>query len=115
MHKYYFMDIGIRNALIFNFNSLRLRDDVGKLWENFLIVERMKRNEYIRRPVNYYFRRTYDQKEIDLVEEGEGRLQGWEFTWSVKPPKPPAEWLTAYFNSSYEVITPENYHEFVGS
>ncbi|HCC84116.1 MAG TPA: hypothetical protein DEP87_00295 [Candidatus Pacebacteria bacterium] len=80
-HRYYFYDNGVRNALIQNFNTLNLRDDVGQLWENYLVSERMKVNHYHNRSVNSYFWRTYDQKEIDLVEETGGQLYGFEFKW----------------------------------
>jgi len=77
--KYYFIDLGIRNAIINNFNPLTLRNDVGQLWENFCVMERIKKNEYDRRHVNMYFWRTYDQKEIDYLEEIDGRLYAFEF------------------------------------
>ena len=75
-NRYYFLDNGIRNALINNFNSLSSRDDVGMLWENFIFAERLKRNTYLRRFANYYFWRTYSGQEVDLVEEEGGRLNG---------------------------------------
>lgn len=112
--KYYFMDTGIRNALIANFNGLALRDDGGALWENFAFIERLKRRSYRSLIANMYFWRTYDQKEIDLVEEREGRLFGYEMKWSsAKAPREPALWKSAYPNSSYEAITPSNYLDFV--
>ncbi len=79
--KIYFFDLGIRNALIKNFNELHLRNDVGALWENFCVIERMKHNRYNGRMVNSWFWRTYDQKEIDFVEESGGQFQGFEFKW----------------------------------
>lgn len=82
--RYYFLDNGIRNALISNFNDLSTRDDIGMLWENFLFVERMKKRDYSRLFANIYFWRTYDRKELDLVEEREGRLWGYEFKWGKK-------------------------------
>ena len=72
--RYYFYDNGIRNGLIGNFNPLKLRDDVGALWENYIQAERMKRNLYFGRVANCYFWRTYDRQEIDLVEDLDGRL-----------------------------------------
>ena len=112
--KYYFYDIGIRNALINNFNHISLRTDVGELWENYLFMERIKRGEYLGTRSNYYFWRTYDQKEIDLVEEREGKLFGYEFKYSPKKlPKAPKDWLGTYSNANYEVITPENYLDFI--
>jgi len=82
--KIYFWDNGIRNALISNFNSLEMRNDIGALWENFIVAERLKYNHYNRRYVNYYFWRTNDGKEIDLVEESGGKFDVFEFKWSAK-------------------------------
>ena len=114
MKMYYFMDLGIRNAVIANFNPLNLRNDVGQLWENFMIIERMKRNEYESQTVNYYYWRTYDQKEIDLIEESGGNLKGFEFKWnSSRKIKSPKEWLNTYENAEFEVISRENYQNFV--
>lgn len=111
--KYYFFDNGVRNAVIANFNSLELRDDIGKLWENFLIIERLKKQSYKNLYANNYFWRTWDRKEIDLVEEREGKLFGYEFKWKEKQVKQPREWLKNYPNSSFEIINKENYLEFI--
>jgi hypothetical protein len=113
MEKYYFYDNGIRNSLIKNFNDLDTRNDVGQLWENFLMVERMKNNSYSKLSVNYYFWRTYDQKEIDLIEERGGKLYGYEFKWNRKDVKAPKEWIEEYDSSEFEVIDRENFLEFV--
>lgn len=91
--RYYFIDNGIRNAVINNFNFLNYRDDLGQLWENFLFIERLKRNHYLQIPVNYYFWRTYDKKEIDLVEERDGKLYGYEFKYKSKKIKKPEIFL----------------------
>jgi uncharacterized protein len=82
--KYYFLDPGLRNACIRNFNPLTLRNDSGALFENFCIIERQKRLSNLGKPANFYFWRTYDQKEIDLIEERSGKLRGWEFKWGTK-------------------------------
>lgn len=111
--RYYFWDNGIRNAVISNFNRLSLRDDVGRLWENYCIAERLKRNHYQGRSGNYYFWRTYDQKEIDLIEEDGGVLWGFEFKWSEKAVKIPREFLDTYQGSRFHVVHRENYLEFV--
>jgi uncharacterized protein len=111
--RYYFWDNGIRNSLISNYNGLNIRDDVGKLWENFCISERLKKMHYLDIPVNHYFWRTYDQKEIDLVEERENKLFGYEFKWSETKVKPPAAFLESYRKSSFEVINRENYLDFI--
>ncbi len=112
--KYYFFDNGIRNALIAQFNDLDQRNDVGQLWENFILVERMKRRAYASIYANVYFWRTYDQQEIDLVEEREGKLFGYECKWSPrKAITAPKSWLAAYPEARWEVITPENYLDFL--
>jgi len=111
--RYYFWDNGIRNAIIMNFNTLNYRDDVGKLWENYCISERKKMNHYRQRLVNYYFWRTYDQKEIDLIEEADGKLSGFEMKWRHGKTKIPKEFLNTYKNSSFETITSDNYLEFI--
>jgi uncharacterized protein len=112
--KYYFLDNGIRNALIAQFNSLEQRNDVGQLWENFVFVERMKKRAHTPIFANIYFWRTYDRQEIDLVEEREGVLLGYEAKWSSKKGhKSPRLWLETYSNAEYKVITPENYLDFI--
>ncbi|HRY82419.1 MAG TPA: ATP-binding protein [Candidatus Moranbacteria bacterium] len=112
--KIYFYDLGIRNSLIQNFNLLSLRNDTGALWENLLIAERIKRNSHQKLRPNKYFWRTYDQQEIDFIEEQNGKLFGYEMKWKKKQVKAPAEWLKNYENSSFEIINKENYFEFVG-
>jgi len=112
--KYYFLDNGIRNAIISQFNPLALRDDVGKLWENFCFGERARFRAYTRLYANEYFWRTYDQQEIDLVEEREGQLFGYECKWSTtSTPVPPRDWLSTYPNATFTAITPQNYQEWV--
>jgi hypothetical protein len=111
--RYYFYDTGIRNALINNFNPLTIRNDIGELWENYVIAERLKRHEYLRRPVNAYFWRTYDKKEIDLVEECQDQLSGFEIKWSPLPAKPPQDWLSAYPNATFELIHQDHYLQFI--
>jgi len=112
MSRYYFYDNGIRNAVISNFNSLDMRDDVGALWENFLFMERLKMRTYKRIYANQYFWRTWDKKEIDLVEERDGKLYGYEFKWGGKVTKAPKEWLV-YDNAEYKVINRDNYLDFI--
>ncbi len=111
--KYYFYDNGLRNAVIANFNPLELRDDIGKLWENFLVIERLKKQSYTRLYSNNYFWRTWRQKEIDWVEEREGRLFGYKFKWRSKSRKTGTGWTEAYPDASLEIIDQENYLEFV--
>lgn len=112
--RYYFWDNGIRNVIVSNFNSLNLRDDIGKLWENYCISERMKKNQYRQQMVNPYFWRTYDQKEIDLIEESGGKLTGFEFKWTESKIKAPKQFLEAYDYSEFRVINRENYLDFIG-
>ena len=82
--RYYFFDNGVRNSLIQNFNPLNLRNDIGQLWENFLMSERRKTNAYSGKLVNAYFWRTYDQKEIDLIEEHNSFINGFDLSGSIK-------------------------------
>jgi len=113
--KVYFWDLGVRNCLIQSYNPLNLRDDVGKLWENFCIIERRKRNKNNLRMANSYFWRTYYQREIDYIEEADGLLKGFEFKWgNCGKPRIPKLWLETYKNASFEVVNRENYLEFVG-
>jgi uncharacterized protein len=111
--RYCFIDNGVRNALINNFNPLDLRNDAGELWENYLVIERMKRQEYLQEPANNYFWRTYTRKELDLVEERNGQLHGYEIKWGKARPGPPKEWITAYPDATWQLINRENYLEFV--
>lgn len=112
--KIYFYDNGIRNAIIKNFNPIALRQDIGALWENFLMSERKKVNNYNKRFVNTYFWRTHAQQEIDLIEESGGELQAKEFKWNDKGrAKLPESFAKAYPNTSFEVINKTNYLDFI--
>jgi len=112
--KYYFLDTGIRNALIAQFNSPEQRNDLGQLWENFVVVERLKYRTYAAIPANMYFWRTYDQQEIDLVEERDGRLFGYECKWSPKKPvAAPRSWAEAYPEAEFSIVHPKNYQNLV--
>ena len=112
--KWYFFDNGIRNALIANFNSINLRNDVGELWENYLLSERIKYQQYNGMVVNNYFWRTYQQQEIDWVEEREGALFAYELKWkSEKKVKIPSAWRDAYSDSKFEVMTSEKYLDWI--
>ena len=112
-NRWYFYDNGIRNALIRNYNPLNLRNDQGQLWENYLMAERMKVNAYLKRRVNTYFWRTYDQQEIDLIEESGIDLSAFEFKWKMNKVKIPAAWKNNYPSATFEVIQNENYLNFV--
>lgn len=113
MDKIYFYDVGVRNAIIGNFNELTERNDTGQLWENFLIAERIKRNAYHPHFVNYYFWRTYNNAELDLVEERGGQLMGYEFKWGQKKGSPPKSWLETYANASYQCYNRDNFLDFL--
>ncbi|MFA5322961.1 MAG: ATP-binding protein [Smithella sp.] len=111
--RYYFLDNGVRNALINNFNLLQQRNDCGELWENYLIMERLKKQEYLDASANNYFWRTYTKQEIDFVEERNGRLFGYEMKWGKAKPRPPKLWESAYPESSFELINTESYLKFI--
>jgi len=112
--KIYFTDNGIRNALIADFRPVELRDDVGKLWENFLVSERFKRNEYTGSYANSWFWRTQAQQEIDYIEEQDGHLSAFEFKWNpAAKVKQPKAFKAAYPDSSFNVIHKENVESFI--
>lgn len=108
--KIYFLDLGIRNAIINNQNPLKIRNDVGKLWENFVIAEKYKSQLGLGYKTNLYFWRTYDGQEVDLVEDKGGELKGYEIKLKSKSRRQPKDW-GLYTNSSWEVIDRENYWE----
>lgn len=112
--RFYFWDNGIRNAVISNFNPVDLREDVGKLWENFLISERIKIQTYRQSFSNFYFWRTYDKQEIDLIEENSGQISAFEMKWGNKKTKPPVGFQKAYPESEFKTITRENFFGFIG-
>ncbi len=111
--KVFFYDIGIRNYIINNTNQLAKRTDVGGLWENFCILERMKKNHNSRLFPNIFFWRTYEQKEIDYIEEMGGNLHAYEFKWSDKNVKKPKQFLEAYPQSSFEIVHKDDYFDFI--
>lgn len=112
--KIYFYDLGIRNALIQNFNTLDIRADVGALWENFCMVERLKFNQTHKHRCNKYFWRMYSGQEIDYIEEYSGKLEGYEFKYNPKAKfRKPTRFLETYENSSIKVIDSDNWWEFL--
>ena len=112
--RYYFYDNGIRNALISNFKRLTERNDTGDLWENYLASERVKKQHYNKIKARNFFWRTYDQQELDWLEETGEDLSGFEFKWSTtKVSKIPVAFSKAYPDASFEVITKNNYLEFI--
>ncbi len=112
--KWYFFDNGIRNALINNFNPIELRDDHGKLWENYVTAERLKLQEYTQMHTANFFWRTHTQQEIDWVEDRGGKLYAYEFKWnSTKKSKVPPLWVKGYPDANYMTINRENYLDFI--
>jgi predicted AAA+ superfamily ATPase len=111
--KYYFFDNGVRNALILNFNSLDKRNDVGALWENFLVMERLKKQAYKRIYANNYFWRTWEKKEVDWIEEREGKLFAFEFKFTKPKKTHLLDFKKAYPKAITKIITKENYLDFV--
>lgn len=113
--KIYFWDLGIRNALIGNFAQIENRTDVGALWENYAIVERLKFNSYRDNFAQSWFWRTQQQKEIDYIEEENGHLRAFEFKWNDKKGniRPPGSFSSAYPDASFQVVTPTNIDEFL--
>src|SRR3989344_4979366 len=113
--KYYFTDLGLRNAIIRNFNPLKLRPDTGALFENFGILERIKLLSNTRKQANFYFWRTYDQKEIDFIEERGGRIKAFEFKYreSKISIATKQEFLKTYPNSDFTLINTDNIDLFL--
>lgn len=111
--KIYFYDNGVRNMVLGNFNDLELRQDTGALWENFLISERMKQNVYKNSLAKMYFWRTKQQQEVDLVEEKDGQLTGFEFKWKAKRKIKLPKTFTETYNAKGEIIDRSNFREFV--
>jgi predicted AAA+ superfamily ATPase len=113
MDKIYFYDLGIRNSIIDMLKPLNDRNDVGQLWENFLIIERMKHNAYSNIHTSNYFWRLSTGAEIDFVEEKESKYYGYEFKWGDKQVKVPASWLAGYPDATHTTINRNNYLSFI--
>ena len=114
--KVYFYDLGIRNAVLGNFTPLDLRskEEVGHMWENFMIAERRKCNEYSKRHASSYFWRTEQQKEVDLIEVLDGELSAFEFKWNLeKKVKTPSQFINSYPEASFKVVSPKDAAEFL--
>lgn len=113
--KVYFYDCGIRNAIINNFKSTSTRTDIGALWENFVIAERMKHLRYHDIDATHYFWRTTQQQEIDLIEEQGDNLLAFEFKWSrTEKVRFPQTFTANYPQAETKVISPENVEDFIG-
>ena len=111
--KWYFYDNGIRNAIIGDFKDANSRMDMGKLWENFFITEKLKDNQNHLLHCQFHFWRTYDQQEIDLIEEKNEVINAYEMKWSKKLPKAPAGFMKTYTGADFNVVNPDNYLEFL--
>jgi len=116
LRKIYFYDTGVRNSLINNLNSLDLRDDVGKIWENFVVSEWKKSELSMLDKKSLYFWRTYDKQEVDLVDATGGGLKGFEIKWNAVKEKAPKAWLDLYPQASWSLVNNKNYLDYlVGS
>lgn len=111
--KWYFYDNGIRNAIINDFRLLSLRNDQGILWENYGFSERIKKTNYEQQGAQYYFWRTYDQQEIDLIETKNGEMVAVDFKWSNQKKKIPGFFAKNYPHASFSIINKENYLDFI--
>jgi len=112
--KWYFYDNGIRNAIINDFRLPALRNDMGSLWENYLLAERIKKNAYQEKNVQYYFWRNYNQQEVDLIELTNGEINGFEFKFTTdKKTKVPPAFSAFYKDASYTVISKSNYLDWI--
>lgn len=111
--KIYFYDNGVRNMIIGNFSPLELRQDTGALWENFLISERLKQNQYKNTFAKMYFWRTKQQQEVDLVEDKDGLITGFEFKWNAKKKVKLPKTFTQQYNAKEIVIDKSNFRSFV--
>lgn len=113
LSKYFFFDVGLRNALIRNFNPLSLRQDKGDLLENWFIMERIKRANNLNEPTNFYFWRNYEQKEIDLIEESGGKLTAFEVKWQKNKFKIPRDFVQAYPSTDLITVDSQNFREYL--
>ncbi len=111
--KWYFTDNGIRNAVINDFRVMSMREDVGLLWESFLIGERMKKRNNANEFASFYFWRSYTMQEIDLIEEFNGKISAFEFKWNNKKVKAPSRFLENYPHADFNVINKTNFWDFV--
>ncbi|MCD8385532.1 MAG: DUF4143 domain-containing protein [Bacteroidales bacterium] len=113
--KVYFVDNGVRNAIIQNYAPIELRADMGALWENFFVMERIKYNAYRGYKPRYYFWRTQSQQEIDMVEEADGQFTLFEMKWNPRHKASfPKSFLDAYPVADKVIITPDNYQRYLG-
>jgi len=111
--RWYFWDNGVRNAIIGDFRNISFRNDVGELWENYLMMERLKKNKYERNYKETYFWRTYDQQEIDCIEIKNQEIEAFEFKWGNKKANIPKVFAAAYPEAKFTVVSKENYLDFI--
>ncbi|MCA9734423.1 ATP-binding protein [candidate division KSB1 bacterium] len=111
--RYFFWDNGIRNAIISNFNPPENRDDIGRLWENFCISERIKRQKYLETFSEFYFWRTYDKQEIDLIEIQNEEISAFEFKWGDKEKKAPKAFRENYTDATFQTINKMSFFNFL--
>ena len=111
--KIYFWDNGVRNTIINNFNPLSMREDKGIIWENFIISERMKRNNYANSFIKSYFWRTTSQLEIDYVEEMDGKITAYEIKWNENAKIKKLSSFTENYNSELKIIHTKNFRDFL--
>ena len=113
--KVYFIDNGVRNAVIDNFNELQFRDDPGALWENFLVAERRKRNQHSGGHGESWFWRLKTGSELDYLENTDGRMDAFEFKWGKKAARVPVAFGAAYPSYRFQLVNRENWQEFAGA
>jgi hypothetical protein len=111
--KIFFTDIGIRNSIIQNYNPIHVRNDIGSMWENFCVIERLKRNTYAHTHANAYFWRNYEKREVDYVEESKGSIRGYEFKWNGTKKYVPPKNFTAQYGSDIRLINKNNFRELL--
>lgn len=112
--KIFFYDNGIRNAVVADFSAPELRQDIGQLWENFVIAERMKYIAYNKLWMNKYFWRTKQQQEIDYLEESDGKISAFEMKWNTKAKASvPNSFASSYPNHEFYIVTPDNIEDFL--
>jgi uncharacterized protein len=113
MKKWYFVDNGIRNAIINSFNSLNMREDSGKLWGNYLNSERIKMLHYKNKHKLDYFWRTHTKQEIDRIEEADGKIEAYEYKWGKIKTKTPTEFAKSYPDALFQIINQDNYLDYI--
>jgi len=112
-YKIFFYDLGVRNSIVQQYQSIALRRDKGAMWENFLICERLKFLQTHQKNPNYYFWRTHDQQEIDYLEEYNNQLTAYELKWKINRKKIPQSFIKTYPESHIQFIDQENYESFI--